>query len=215
MCEQTRRERKKEATRINIMKTAIKLFEQQGFEQTTMNQISDEADAALGTLYNYFPSKEAIVGFYVNWVIDQYYEQIWEEVLNIPGTLERLRYILKIMAQWHVENKRLAEIYVSDLKNYCFGPNWEPIEKNRLEEIITELFARGQAEGDVNKAFEPLQMTRYLLGIVYSISMHWFAESENSSLEEKYLEGLEFFFLSCKTPKESIKTFEDLYNIFL
>jgi AcrR family transcriptional regulator len=41
------------------------LFRKQGFESTTADQIAEEADVSKGTLYNYFPSKEAILQGYV------------------------------------------------------------------------------------------------------------------------------------------------------
>jgi AcrR family transcriptional regulator len=52
----------KEATRQEILRAARKEFAARGFEQTTTRDISAEAGIAAGTLFNYFPTKEAIVG---------------------------------------------------------------------------------------------------------------------------------------------------------
>ncbi|MFG0328515.1 MAG: TetR/AcrR family transcriptional regulator [Phycisphaerales bacterium] len=52
-------ERKRE-TRRTILQSALELFEHKGFEQTTTRHIAASADLAVGTLFNYFPSKEAI-----------------------------------------------------------------------------------------------------------------------------------------------------------
>jgi AcrR family transcriptional regulator len=52
----------KEATRQSILAAARKLFASDGFEATTTRDISREANIAAGTLFNYFASKEAIVG---------------------------------------------------------------------------------------------------------------------------------------------------------
>jgi AcrR family transcriptional regulator len=52
----------KEATRQEILAAARRLFASQGFDATTTRDISRDSGIAAGTLFNYFPSKEAIVG---------------------------------------------------------------------------------------------------------------------------------------------------------
>ena len=51
----------KEATRQKILEVAKKLFDLQGFRETTSRDLAREAGIAAGTIFNYFPSKEAIV----------------------------------------------------------------------------------------------------------------------------------------------------------
>jgi AcrR family transcriptional regulator len=56
-----RRERKKASTRAAIQRHALRLFGEQGYEATTMNQIAEAADVSPSTLFRYFPTKEALV----------------------------------------------------------------------------------------------------------------------------------------------------------
>lgn len=51
----------KEATRRKILSAANELFRTVGFEATTTRDIAKAANIATGTLFNYFPTKEAIV----------------------------------------------------------------------------------------------------------------------------------------------------------
>lgn len=50
----------KEETRGRILAAARNLFSNKGFEQTTTRDIAQQAGIAIGTLFNYFPSKEAL-----------------------------------------------------------------------------------------------------------------------------------------------------------
>ena len=50
----------KEQTRDKILRAARKLFVGKGFDQTTTRHIAARAGIAVGTLFNYFPSKEAL-----------------------------------------------------------------------------------------------------------------------------------------------------------
>ncbi len=56
---------KGEQTRALILETALRLFRERGFEETTMRVIAEEAGVALGSTYYYFSSKnELILDFY-------------------------------------------------------------------------------------------------------------------------------------------------------
>lgn len=54
-----------EQTRTLILETALRLFEEKGYDRTTMRAISKEAGVSVGNAYYYFSSKEHLVqGFY-------------------------------------------------------------------------------------------------------------------------------------------------------
>ena len=54
-----------EETRSRIVDAALRLFEERGYEKTTMRAIAAAADVSLGNAYYYFASKEHLVqGFY-------------------------------------------------------------------------------------------------------------------------------------------------------
>jgi AcrR family transcriptional regulator len=55
------RERKKIQTRQAIRRTAYRLFEEQGYDATPVDQIADEAEVSPSTVFRYFPTKEDIV----------------------------------------------------------------------------------------------------------------------------------------------------------
>lgn len=56
---------KSEQTRTLILETALRLFQERGFDKTTMRVIAKEAGVSVGNAYYYFASKEHLVqGFY-------------------------------------------------------------------------------------------------------------------------------------------------------
>ena len=55
------RERKNQRTREAIVRAALELSDQQGFEKTTVAQIADRADVSPRTVHAWFPFKEDIV----------------------------------------------------------------------------------------------------------------------------------------------------------
>jgi AcrR family transcriptional regulator len=55
------RERKKAKTRNAIQLHALRLFREQGWEATTVDQIADAAEVSPSTFFRYFPTKEDVV----------------------------------------------------------------------------------------------------------------------------------------------------------
>jgi AcrR family transcriptional regulator len=55
------RERKKQKTRWSIQEHALRLFQEQGYEQTTVDQIAAAAEISPSTFFRYFKTKEDLV----------------------------------------------------------------------------------------------------------------------------------------------------------
>jgi TetR/AcrR family transcriptional regulator, regulator of mycofactocin system len=56
----SRRERKKEQTRLALTRAALELFRRQGFEATTVEEIADAADFHRATFFRVFGSKDDV-----------------------------------------------------------------------------------------------------------------------------------------------------------
>jgi AcrR family transcriptional regulator len=57
------RERKKARTKAAIQQHALRLFSEQGYQQTTVDQIAEAAEVSPSTFFRYFGSKEETVMF--------------------------------------------------------------------------------------------------------------------------------------------------------
>ena len=55
------RERKKARTKADIYRQALRLFREQGYDETTIEQIAEAAEVSPSTVFRYFPTKEALV----------------------------------------------------------------------------------------------------------------------------------------------------------
>ena len=74
-----RRESKKEATKKKILEVSLQLFQKMGFARTTMRDVAKKCGIALGTTYNYFPTKEHIAQFFFEQALDEVMERYRKE----------------------------------------------------------------------------------------------------------------------------------------
>jgi AcrR family transcriptional regulator len=81
---------KKEVTREKILDTAVELFRERGFDETTMREVAARAGVALGLTYHYFPAKEALVMAYYERVQAEHRRVVEERVLSVSGLRDRL-----------------------------------------------------------------------------------------------------------------------------
>src|ERR1700746_2069636 len=57
-----RRERRAAETRLRLFRCALQLFAQRGFPNVTVEDITEAADVGKGTFFNYFASKDDVLG---------------------------------------------------------------------------------------------------------------------------------------------------------
>ena len=77
------RERKKQRTRATIVEVAARLCAQQGYENTTVDQIAEAAEVSPRTFSRYFPSKEAVIGALIEETSDHVAQALARQPLDI------------------------------------------------------------------------------------------------------------------------------------
>lgn len=106
----TRTERRDAAeNRQRILNAALKLFEQNGVENVSMNQISIEAQVGPGTLYRRYRNKSELCQDLIKDNVDQLFEDI-EEYLHQNGTKpprERLKGVLTYFIRFREKKAQL------------------------------------------------------------------------------------------------------------
>jgi AcrR family transcriptional regulator len=80
-------ERKTAHTRAAIQEHAMRLFREQGYAATTIEQIAEAAEISQSTFFRYFPSKEEVV------LLDELDPVLIEAVLNQPEEMTPLQAI--------------------------------------------------------------------------------------------------------------------------
>jgi AcrR family transcriptional regulator len=116
------RERKRTRTRLMIQAEALRLFDQKGYAQTTVDEIADRAAISPRTFFRYFPTKEDVVMW------DEYDPLVLELLDSRPNdepVAETLRSVIR---------ETLSGLYESDPERL--------LVRVRLASTVPELRAR-------------------------------------------------------------------------
>lgn len=99
---------KGEVTRIAIEDAAIELFMEQGYHATSMRQIADRAELALGGIYNHFSSKEEI---FEAIILDKHpYKKVFPAIIAAEG--ETVEEFLHNAAQIVIKELKSQPYYI-------------------------------------------------------------------------------------------------------
>ena len=95
------------ATRARVYEAAIRLFREQGFEETTMRQVAKAAELSPGAAYHYFDSKEAIVLAYYEEIQAEHERLARDELRGIRAAEDRVRIALVLKLRVLKRDQRL------------------------------------------------------------------------------------------------------------
>jgi AcrR family transcriptional regulator len=87
------RERKKAKTRALIQGEALRLFREQGYEETSVEQIAEAAEVSPSTVFRYFPTKPDLV------IYDDLDERMIEAVRTQPKELTAIQVLRRVVAE--------------------------------------------------------------------------------------------------------------------
>jgi len=170
-------ERKKEETRKRIISTAVDLFNKQGFEQTTVEQIAEAADVAKGTIFNHFPVKEAIVLAYVQKRLKEVRPEIVKRVETMPDTHARLTALFNLTNEWleNSFNEDVIKKYMTYMIQTLLDTAKNQEARSGYGDILQSIISMGQEKGEIRRDIPAGTLAIYLDWQNALVMMAWLA----------------------------------------
>jgi AcrR family transcriptional regulator len=166
------RNKRGESSRAAIFGAALDLFQERGYEATTMRGIADRAGVSLGSSYHYFPSKEHLVlEFYRH--THQLHRLAIDPLLSREKDLAaRLRGVIRAVVVTCEPFHSVAGSIFSSVANPTSPVNpFGPTSRSLRDEVIAmygEVISGSDARVPADLAAElPLLLWLYQMGILY------------------------------------------------
>ncbi|MDD2217488.1 TetR/AcrR family transcriptional regulator [Syntrophomonas wolfei] len=144
-------ERKKEKTRQKIISISMNLFREQGFDSTSMEQIAREVDIAKGTLYNYFPVKEAILSEYIQRSFEDRRAERILQLRKLPDTRTRMIWILSELIAGVRAQKDVFEKYLVYQIQNMISLHRDAGVKSGIKLLAREIIVLGQENEEIRQ----------------------------------------------------------------
>lgn len=179
--------------RGQVIRAAVKLFSENGYYNTTTQQIAREAGMSAGLIYHYFEEKDDILFMALQQVLDTYEREIPEALIGIEHPVDRL--CMAIFAYCRVVN-RLREATVLTYRSTkslradrrIFIKEGET-RTNRLMESYVAACIDGKYMRSVN-----VHMLVYVVvSFAHTWALKYWALCERYTLRQYVEEGLKIF----------------------
>jgi len=163
---------------IRIINAAINIFSEKGFEATRTREIADRAGIAEGTIFRYFPTKDAILERMVPLLIRVMMPRISgpiERIISAHATdsVEEIWFdILTDRIQMIRDNGRFIRSVLPELIHRA--PLLNQLKTSILpviEQYVTKVVDYGKTRGELDSALNPRLVVQQLLGFILSYSM--------------------------------------------
>ncbi len=185
-----RRERKRRDTVDQIAEIAWLLFEQYGFGNVTMEAIATEADVAKGTLYKYFPVKEALLQHYFHNELKQQKPQLMESLAQIPESAQRMKHFLALSADWSEKRRQYMPHYLHFRMNSASNSGSQ--QRSGIDKIFTELIRRGIERGEFRLDL-PLESAVYYFSFLYFGALIRWINNDDTALNDEFSTVFDLF----------------------
>lgn len=200
-----RRARKREQTASHLSAVAFRLFETHGFDAVAMEQIAAEADVAKGTLYNYFPVKEALLAH-------RFREDIAAGMAERVGALKahktfeaRMRYLLRESAAWHAQRKDYLPHYLRYLTGQVHDAGQVADATRQVSgtwQVLTALFRAAQDTGEVSKTQSAEQIALSFQYLLFAAISAWLIDPRRE-LSKRFLAAFDLAMHGVAQPSKA------------
>jgi AcrR family transcriptional regulator len=190
---ENRIERKKKETKQKIIEVALDLFQRQGFNNTTMEQIASEADIARKTLYNHFPVKEAIIDEYVKGISEGLAHETFENLRNLPDTRTRLLAALDKAYEWVEINPEITGICLGYRLKNIYQRSGYNNGQTGTQSILAEIIGYGQEAGEIRQDISTKILVLQLDILRGAVVMDWLGDKSKFELRKEMAKVVDLF----------------------
>jgi AcrR family transcriptional regulator len=169
---------KGEGTRAHILETALDLFRERGYEETTMRAIAEAAGVAVGNAYYYFKSKEHLIQAFYARTHEEHVAASREVLDRERGLRERLLGVMRAKLDTIAPYHQFAGVLFKTAANPLSPLNPFSEESLPVRRQATEIFAEVVAGSDTRLTPElaaelPNVLWLYQAGVI----LYWIHDS--------------------------------------
>ena len=185
-------------TKSRIVSAAWKLFYEQGYEDTTIEEIIEVSGTSKGSFYHYFEGKDALLGS-LAYMMDEKYEELEPGISEDMDCYEVLLYLnreLMVMIEESINLELLTELYSTQLTTRGEKPLLD--HDRTYYKVIRRVITRGRERGELIRDLSVSEMVRYYSMCERALLYEWCLRKGEYSLPEEAAKKLPLMLKSLR-----------------
>lgn len=183
--------------RSEILSEAEKIFAAKGFFSTTVADIAQASGYAVGTLYQFFPSKEDLYMTMVVEKMDRMYGDMQAAVVNHQTNLEKLRAVILSYFQFVENNLDFCNLFLrNDTAGISAGQAtlWDRIVAEHIKhtKLLEDSIRQGMADREIIPG-DTIILSFALSGMIRGVIFSWMLSERKFPLADQAPRLLEVF----------------------
>ncbi len=138
-------------TKGKIVSTAWRLFYEQGYDNTTVDDIVYESGTSKGSFYHYFSGKDALLSS-LSYLFDEKYEEMMDSFPEDMGCVDKLIYLNREVFRM-IENSVSIDLLAQLLSSQLITKSEKHLlDHNRVYyRLLRSLVQEGQQKGEIRE----------------------------------------------------------------
>ena len=172
-------------TKSKIVSAAWKLFYEQGYEDTTIEEIIEESGTSKGSFYHYFEGKDALLGS-LAYMMDEKYEELEPMISEDADCYEVLLYLnreLLTMIEESINVELLTRLYSTQLTTHGERPLLA--HGRTYYKLLKKIITRGREKKELRTDMSISEMVRYYAMCERALLYEWCLRKGEYSLSEE------------------------------
>ncbi len=181
----SRRERERERHRELILHAAERLFAEKGFYRTTMQEIAQRAEFALGTVYRFFRGKQELYEQLLERKLQELVATVCDQMAQEQSPLGRVRKFIEAKLTFLAGNAHFARLFFAEAHAWrsSVSQRLERKLRDKYNDLLDKLsgtFEEGMGQG-IFAQTDPRLLALALDGLTSALALRWAEWREQSS----------------------------------
>lgn len=198
-------------TKSKIVSAAWKLFYDNGFENTTVDEIVELSGTSKGSFYHYFESKDSLVGS-LAYLFDEKYQELEKEIEYRQSALDTMLYLTKelcLMIENNIDIDLLSRLYAQQLIK---RGKKELLDQNRdYYRLLKKIVQKGQESGEIIRDKSAAEIVRLYAIAERALLYDWCLHGGEYSLTEYSQSFMPLFLNNLKRVKNKQSSYLSQY----
>lgn len=180
-----RKERERQRRQREFLETAEEIFSQKGFQGTTIQEISEKSEFAVGSIYHMFRNKDEIYTALLGMRMEEYLSKLEDSIEGCRDPVEKIRTLIETKFRFFSEHKPFLRLFLDTTLSSDDNLQFNGVEQliGRYEEYLG-LLAGIFEEGIKRKLFcgnDPIGMALAMEGMVRSFTTYMIRHEEDGA----------------------------------